>query len=60
MEIKPTGGPAKGKTVKAIYKIDGDALTICYDHNADAAKHPEKFESKDGTTLLLIAYKRMK
>ena len=60
MEIKPTGGPAKGKTVKAIYKLDGDTLTICYDHDADAVKHPEKFESKEGTTLLLITYKREK
>ena len=60
MDIKPTGGPGKGKTVKAIYKFDGDALIICYDHNFDAVKHPEKFESKEGTTLLLITYQRQK
>jgi uncharacterized protein (TIGR03067 family) len=60
LDVKPTGGPNKGKTVKGIYKIDGDTMTICYDHMADAAKHPEKFESKDGTTLLLMVYKRQK
>jgi len=60
MTIKTTGGPAMGTTMKAVYKIDGDAMTICYDHNREAQKHPEKFESKEGTTLLLITYKRMK
>ena len=60
MDAKGNGGPNKGKTVKAIYKLDGDTLTVCYDHNADAAKYPAKFETKEGTTLLLVVYKRKK
>jgi uncharacterized protein (TIGR03067 family) len=60
LDIKPTGGPGKGKLVKAIYKLDGDALTVCYEHDPDKGVRPEKFESKTGTTLLLISYERMK
>jgi uncharacterized protein (TIGR03067 family) len=60
MDVKPTGGPHKGKTVKAIYKLDDDTLVMCYDFDADKGNRPEKFESKEGTTLLLITYKREK
>ena len=52
--------PHKGKTVKAIYKLDGDTFIVCYDHDADKGSRPTKFETKDGTTLLLITYKREK
>lgn len=60
LTVKPTGGPNKGKTVKAIYKIDGDTFTVCYDHDADKGTYPTKFESKPDTTHLLIVYKREK
>lgn len=60
MDVKPTGGPHKGKTVKAIYKIDGDTFVVCYDFDTDTGKRPEKFESKPDTMLLLITYKREK
>jgi uncharacterized protein (TIGR03067 family) len=60
MDVKPTGGPHKGKLVKAIYKLDGNALNICYDFDTESGKRPEKFESKEGTMLLLITYKRAK
>jgi uncharacterized protein (TIGR03067 family) len=60
MVIKPTGGPAKGQTVKAIYKIDGDTLTVCYDFDTEKGTKPEKFESKPDTKLLLTTYKREK
>ena len=58
MDVKPTGGPLKGKTVRAIYRLDGDTLTICYDH--DAGPRPKAFESKPDTPLLLVVYKRAK
>jgi uncharacterized protein (TIGR03067 family) len=60
MEIKPTGGPNKGKTIKAIYKQDGDTLTICYDLNSDKSAIPEKFESKADTKLLLTTKREKK
>jgi uncharacterized protein (TIGR03067 family) len=56
MDIKATGGPNKDRTIKAIYKLDGDAMTICYELGGDA--RPAKFESKPDTKLFLAAYKR--
>jgi uncharacterized protein (TIGR03067 family) len=59
MDVKPTGGPQKGKLVKVIYKLDGDTLTMCYDHDKPENRQ-SKFESKEETTVLLINYKREK
>jgi uncharacterized protein (TIGR03067 family) len=59
MDVKPTGGPQKGKLVRVIYKQDGDILTMCYDHEKPENRQ-SKFESKEGTTVLLITYKREK
>jgi uncharacterized protein (TIGR03067 family) len=58
MDIKPTGGPNKGKTVKAIYKQDADTLTICY--NLGGGDRPTAFETKPDTKLFLAEYKRKK
>lgn len=59
MDIK-TGetGPSKGKTMKAVYKLDGDELVICYQFGG--GDYPAKFESPAGTQLLLTTYKRKK
>ena len=43
MVIKPTGGPAKGHTVKALYKIEGDTLTIAL---GDKDRRPSDFTGK--------------
>jgi len=59
MDVKPNGGPQKGKLVRVIYKLDGDTLTMCYDHEKSESRQ-SKFESKEGTTVLLITYKREK
>jgi len=59
MDIKSTAGPNKGKLIKAIYKIDGDAMTICYELGG-GDKRPTKFESKTDTKLFLVDYKRKK
>ena len=58
MEIQGTEGPNKGKTIPAIYKIDGDSLTICY--NLSGKDYPTEFKSKPGTKLFLVEYKREK
>jgi uncharacterized protein (TIGR03067 family) len=59
MDVKPKEGPNKGQTVKVIYKLDGDTLTLCYDHEKSENRQT-KFESPEGTTVLLITYKRDK
>src|SRR5262245_11009724 len=58
MDIKSTGGPNKGKTIPAIYKLDGDTLTIAYE--LGGGKRPEKFETKPDTKHFLAVYKREK
>ena len=59
MDVKPTGGPHKGKIVKAIYKQDGDTLIICYNFTATEDR-PTKFETKPDSMTLLVTYKRKK
>jgi len=58
MEVTGTAGPNKGKTIPAIYKLDGDMLTVCYDLSGKA--RPTEFRSKTGTQLFLANYKRLK
>jgi uncharacterized protein (TIGR03067 family) len=58
MDIKATGGPLGGQTVKAIYKLDGDTMTICYD--LGGGERPTKFETKADTKLFLAVYQRAK
>jgi uncharacterized protein (TIGR03067 family) len=51
-------GPAKGSTLKGIYKLEGDTLTICYGGlNKD---RPTEFASKPGSGTILIVQKRAK
>jgi uncharacterized protein (TIGR03067 family) len=58
MVIKPTEGPLKGKVLNAIYKLDGDNLTLCY--NTEGKEAPKKFESTAENKFLLVDYKRKK
>ena len=58
MDIKGTDGPNKGKTIKTIYKIDGDTVTLCYELGGDG--RPTKFESKPESKQFLVVYKREK
>jgi uncharacterized protein (TIGR03067 family) len=55
---KPTDGPYKGKTIKAIYKLDGDTMTACYDITGKT--RPDAFSSKDKEGYVVIKYKRKK
>jgi uncharacterized protein (TIGR03067 family) len=43
-------------TMKGIYKLDGDTLTLCYGDE----KRPAQFESKPESRQLLVVYKRKK
>lgn len=59
MDVKPSEGPNKGQTVKVIYKLDGDTLVMCYDHEKSENRQT-KFESPSKTNVLLITYQREK
>jgi uncharacterized protein (TIGR03067 family) len=58
LDITGTDGPNKGKTILAIYELDGDTLRICYD--LTGKNRPTEFKTKEGTQLFLVTYKREK
>jgi uncharacterized protein (TIGR03067 family) len=58
MDIKGADGPNKGKTIKTIYKLDGDTLVVCYE--LGEGSRPARFETKADSKLLLVNYKRAK
>ena len=58
MDIIGTDGPNKGKTMLAIYELNGDTLRVCYDLTGKA--RPSEFKTKKGELLFLATYKRTK
>jgi uncharacterized protein (TIGR03067 family) len=59
IDVVPGEGPNAGKTLKGIYRVKGDELTICIPVNADSAR-PKEFEGKEGSGLMLVSLKRDK
>ena len=59
MTITGTDGPSKGKTIPAIYEIDGDALKVCYTLGG-GKDAPTEFKSTAENKTLLVTYKRDK
>lgn len=58
MTITGVDGPNAGKTIPAIFEIDGDTLTVCY--NLVGAARPGAFESPAGSMLFLVRYGRQR
>jgi len=58
LDINGTDGPNKGKTILAIYELDGDTLRVCYD--LGGKNRPTEFKTKEGSQLFLVTYKREK
>jgi uncharacterized protein (TIGR03067 family) len=58
MDIKGTEGPNKGKTFLAIYELENDKLTICYD--LSGSSRPSEFKTSPETRLFLVTYERQK
>jgi uncharacterized protein (TIGR03067 family) len=56
IEVTP---PKEDGTRIGIFKIDGDTLTICL-ADKDSTDRPTKFESPEGTNIMLITLKRVK
>ena len=54
-----TSGFSKGKTIKGIYKIEGDDLTICRGLSPETAR-PEQFAAPVDSDLVLVVWKRSK
>ena len=58
LDITGAEGPNKGKTIQAIYELDGDTLRVCYDLSGKS--RPTEFKTKVGAPLFLVTYKREK
>jgi uncharacterized protein (TIGR03067 family) len=56
MDIVGLDGPNAGKTMLAIFELDRDLLTICYD--LDVNVRPETLEPQEDQLLLQITYAR--
>jgi len=59
MDINVTEGEAKGEKQLAIYEIDGDKAKICAANHGDKER-PAKFETKEGSKVMIFELKRKK
>lgn len=56
IDIVGREGPNAGRTMLAIYQLDADRLTVCYD--IDGKERPSDMQSNDEQLLLSITYTR--
>jgi uncharacterized protein (TIGR03067 family) len=57
VDLSYTEGPSAGRTVKGIYKLEGDKLTICRALKQDG-KRPTEFSAPAGSGKMLFEFKR--
>jgi uncharacterized protein (TIGR03067 family) len=57
MDIYGKEGVNAGKHFTAIYKIDNEQLTICYNLKGD--DYPANFETKTGSAFFLAVFKKL-
>ena len=57
MDVVGTEGPNQGRTIAAIFKLEGDRLTVCYE--LGSGPRPLQFDSPKGTRHFLISYRRV-
>jgi uncharacterized protein (TIGR03067 family) len=57
MDIVGLEGPNAGRTLRAIYELSNDLLSICYDME-DGAERPRAMQPEEDQILLLITYAR--
>ena len=58
LDLKIAAGPDVGKVVKAIWKLEGDTLTVC---TAEPGKErPKEFKGAEGTGHTLLVFQRAK
>ncbi len=56
MDIVGRSGPHAGHTMRAIYELRGDELTVCYD--LEGGERPANMQPREDQLLLRITYTR--
>jgi uncharacterized protein (TIGR03067 family) len=56
MDIVGVAGPNAGRTMHAIFELDGDRLKVCYD--LESAERPHAMRPQEDQLLLSITYVR--
>jgi uncharacterized protein (TIGR03067 family) len=56
LDIVGRDGPNAGRSMLAIFELEGDHLTVCYD--LDGNKRPENMQVQEDQLLLSITYER--
>jgi uncharacterized protein (TIGR03067 family) len=56
MDIVGRSGPHAGRTMRAIYQLHGDELTVCYD--LEGRERPANMQPQADQLLLRITYSR--
>jgi RNA polymerase sigma factor (sigma-70 family) len=61
MDLIPGDGPQKGQRLPcAIYRLEGDKLTLCLDKEGEAGKRPTAFKTAAGDGFALLTLERVK
>jgi uncharacterized protein (TIGR03067 family) len=58
LDVMGSSGPNKGKTLQAIYELNGDTLKVCYDLSGSG--RPKEFKTMPGTQQFMVTYKKSK
>jgi uncharacterized protein (TIGR03067 family) len=59
IDLKVQTGDEKGKTVRGIYRVEGDALTVCV-AEPDKKDRPKEFLAPEGSSFMLLVFQRAK
>lgn len=57
LDLVGLSGPNGNKTIKAIYRIRGDVLQLCYDVSGND-RRPVEFKTGKGSMQLMVRYRR--
>jgi uncharacterized protein (TIGR03067 family) len=57
IDLMPHTGNARGRTIRGIYRLDGDRFTLCYPADSQAER-PAGFGARSGSGLIRVTWRR--